>query len=128
MLLETVCNEASEGLSHWGGEIAETDDNVVDVAPEILEKYVGSYRGYWLRNLITVEVTLEDDMLFLRRDPPYAGTGSTEAATSPLLPQSEIAFYCNCGLGFIFTAEGGGMATEVSEVHVSGAWTFRRVL
>ncbi len=125
-LLETVCNEASEGLSHWGGDITEAEERVVEVAPEILAKYIGTYQGYWLRNLITVEVTLEDGALFLLRDPLYT-TGSTEAPKSRLLPLSETAFECSCGLGFIFTAEGEGMATEVSEVHVSGGWTFTRV-
>ena len=125
VLLETVCNESSEGLSHWGGEITEAEEQVVEVAPEILAKYVGTYQGYWLRNLITVEVTLEDGALFLLRDPPY--TTETEDTISRLLPLSETAFECSCGLGFIFTAEGEGMATEVSEVHVSGGWTFTRV-
>ncbi|MCZ6584492.1 MAG: hypothetical protein O6930_00600, partial [Gammaproteobacteria bacterium] len=125
-LLETVCNEASEGLSHWGGDITEAEKRAVEVAPEILAKYIGTYQGFWLRNLITVEVTLEDGALFLLRDPLYT-TGSTEAPKSRLIPLSEIAFECSCGLGFIFTAEGEGMATEVSEVHVSGGWTFTRV-
>ena len=127
-LLETVCNEASEGLSHWGGEITEAEEMVVEVAPEILARYVGTYEGDWLRNLITIEVSLEDGELFLRRNPPYLGPGSTEAAIYGLLPRSETTFECSCGLGFIFTAEGEAMATEISEVHVSGAWTFSRVL
>ncbi len=126
-LLETVCNESSEGVSHWGGEITEAEEKVVEVAPEILAKYIGTYQGYWLRNLITVEVTLEDGALSLRRDPPYI-TGNSETEELWLFAQSDTAFECSCGLGFIFTAEDGGMATEVLEVHVSGAWTFRRVL
>ena len=117
-LLETVCNEASEGLSHWGGEITEAEEKIVEVAPEILAKYIGTYQGYWLRNLITVEVTLEDGALFLRR----------RDRRSALFPQSETSFECGCGFGYIFTAGDEGMATEVSEVHVSGAWTFARVL
>jgi hypothetical protein len=125
-MLETVCNESSEGRSHWGGEITEAEENVVEVAPEILAKYIGTYQGYWLRNLITVEVTLEDGALLLQRDPPY--TTEAEDTISRLLPLSDTAFECSCGLGFIFTAAGEGMATEVSEVHVSGGWTFTRVL
>ena len=126
-LLETVCNEASEGLSHWGGEITEAEENVVEVASEVLARYVGTYTGDWLRNLITAEVTLEDGELYLLRTPPYAETGVNEFAKSLLLPLSETAFECSCGLGFIFTVDGEGMTTEVSEVHVSGAWTFTRV-
>jgi hypothetical protein len=126
-LLETVCNEASEGLSHWGGDITESEEKVVEVAPEILAKYVGTYQGYWLRTLITVDVTLEGGALIMLRDPPYT-TGSSAADRLRLLPLSETAFECSCGLGFIFTAEGDELATEVSEVHVSGGWTFNRVL
>ena len=126
-LLETVCNESSEGLSHWGGEITEAEEKIVEVAPEILAKYVGTYSGYWLRRQITIEVTLEDGALFLERTPPYQEAGITAVEKSQLVPLSETAFECICGLGFIFTAEGEEMATEVSEVHVSGGWAFNRV-
>ena len=126
-MLESVCNESSEGRSHWGGEISEADEKVVDVAPEILARYVGTYEGYWLRMPITVEVTLEDGALFLLRTPPYARNAITSTEKSPLVAVSETAFACICGLGFIFAAEDGGMATEISEVHVSGGWPFRRV-
>ena len=125
-LLETVCNEASEGRSHWGGEITEAEQKVVEVADGILAQYVGTYEGVWLGRLITLEFTLEDGALFLERTPPYEETGFTSAAKSRLLAQSETAFECSCGLGFIFTAEGDEMATEVAEVHVSGAWAFER--
>ncbi len=126
-MLETVCSEASEERSHWGGEIAEADEKVVDVAPEILARYVGTYEGYWLRRPIAVEVTLEDGALFLLRTPPYTRNANVATEKSRLIAQSETAFVCSCGLGFIFAAEDGEMATEVSEIHVSGAWVFRRV-
>jgi hypothetical protein len=126
-LLEAVCNEASEGRSHWSGEITEAEDKAVKVAEEVLARYVGTYQGTWLGDLITAEVTLEDGALFLERTPTYAETGVTEAGKSRLLPQSETAFECSCGLGFVFRAEGEELATEVLEVHVSGAWTFERV-
>ncbi len=126
-LLETVCNESSEGLSHYGGEITEAEQNVVEVAPEILARYVGTYRGNWLRREITVEVTLEDGALYLERTPPYQEAGVAGVEKSELVALSDTSFECICGLGFIFTAEREGMATEVAEVHVSGAWPFRRV-
>ena len=119
-VFETVCNEASEGFTHWGGDITEAEESIVEVAPEILARYVGTYTGNWLSNLITVEVTLEDGELYLLRTPPYAETGINKSAKSLLLPLSETAFECGCGLGFIFIATGEAMATEVSEVHVSG--------
>ena len=126
-LLETVCNEASEGRSHWGGEISEAEEKVVDVAPEILARYVGTYEGYWRQAWARVEVTLEDGALFLLRTPPYGRNAIAESEKSRLIALSETAFECSCGLGFVFTAEDGEMATEVAEVHVSGAWPFPRV-
>ena len=126
-MLETVCNESSEGRSHWGGDISDAEEKVVDVAPEILARYVGTYEGYWLQRPIKLEVTLEDDALFLLRTPPYTRNANTATEKSRLVALSETAFECSCGLGFIFTAEDGGIATEVSEVHVSGAWAFTRV-
>ena len=127
-MLETVCNESSEGRSHWGGDISQAEEKVVEVAPEILSRYVGTYEGYWLRNLIRVEVTLEDGELFLLRTPPYTRNANTTTEKSRLVALSDTAFECSCGLGFIFEAEEGEMATEVGEVHVSGSWSFPRVL
>ena len=126
-MLETVCNEASEDGDRWGGTIIEAEEGAVEVAPEILEKYLGTYMGNWLGAPTTLEVTLEDGELVLLRTPPYAEAEFTGTGTSRLVAQSETAFECSCGLGFIFTVDGDGIATEVSEVHVSGAWVFTRV-
>ena len=117
-MLETVCNEAYAGeRGDWSTDVTGVADEVVDVAAEILARYVGTYRGIYLGNPIAAEVTLEDGELFLQRN---------NAARERLVPQSETAFVRG-GWGYVFTAEGEGMATEVSEVHVSGAWTFSRV-
>jgi hypothetical protein len=126
-MLETVCNEASEESDGWGGAITEAEREAVEVAPDVLARYVGTYTGSWLGAPTTLEVTLEDGALFLLRTPPYAEAEFTGTGRSQLFPQSDNAFECSCGLGFIFTAEGENMATEVSEVHVSGEWIFRRV-
>ena len=99
----------------------------MDVAPEILAEYVGTYRGYWLRNRYTLEVTLEDGALLIERN----GAGNVQRNGTEnlrLIPRSETTFDCSCGWGYIFTRGDEGMATEVAEVHVSGAWPFRRVL
>ena len=125
-LLETVCNEASEAFSHTGGDITEAEEKVVEVDAEILARYVGTYGGVWLGRQITIDVALEDGELVMRRDPPYI-TGSSAAEVLRLFPQSDTAFECSCGLGFVFVAEDGEMATRVDEVHVSGAWPFERV-
>ena len=69
-ILELVCNEASEGgVKHWVGD--KTSDNsvtAVDVDSKLLAKYVGTYKGYWLDNMTTVEVTLKDGALVMRRN------------------------------------------------------------
>jgi hypothetical protein len=122
-MLELVCNEASEGgTKHWvGDKTADARATAVDVAPEVLAKYVGTYQGIWLDNPTTVEVTLEDGALYLRRN---------GGEKSELLAQSETTFVCGTcqwGQPYVFTREGDGMATEVREVQVSGAWIFKRV-
>ena len=125
-MLETVCNEASEDDGRWGGALTEAAQEVVEVAPDILAGYVGTYEGNWLRTQTTLEVTLEEGELFLLRTPPYAEAEFTGTGRSRLVPLSETAFECSCGLGFVFTVDDNGVATEVSEVHVSGEWIFTR--
>jgi hypothetical protein len=121
-LLELVCNEASEGGRHWvGDKTTDSTTKPVQVAPELMAKYVGTYRGYWLDSLTTVEVTLENGGLYIVRN------GSKK---NPLVPQSDTTFVCPAcqwGQPYVFSREGGGMAPQVSEVQVSGAWVFKRV-
>jgi hypothetical protein len=123
VILESVCNEATEGgVKHWVGD--KTTDNratAIDVGQDLLAKYVGTYKGYWLDNMTTLQVTLEDGGLFVVRN---------NGAKSPLLPQSETTFVCpTCQWGqpYVFAREGDGPATQVSEIQVSGAWVFKRV-
>jgi hypothetical protein len=123
-MLELVCNEASEGgTKHWvGDKAADAQATAVAVAPEILAKYVGKYSGIWLDNPTTVEVTLEGGTtLFLSRN---------GGAKNALVAQSETTFVCSTcqwGQPYVFTRDGDGMASEVREVQVSGAWIFKRV-
>ncbi len=128
-LLEVVCNENQRGLSaNWQGELENAEANVVEVSPEILQKYVGSYQGVWLGTPTTAEFVVEAGEFYLIRTPSYSGTGGNSASVkSRLIPQSENAFDCVCGLGFVFTLNEQGEAIRVSEVHVSGAWPFERV-
>jgi hypothetical protein len=122
-MLELVCNEASEGgTKHWvGDKIADAQRTAVAVAPEILAKYVGTYEGIWLDNPTRAEVTLENGALFLARN---------GGEKNQLIAQSETSFVCpTCQWGqpYVFTREGDGMASEIREVQVSGAWIFKRV-
>jgi len=127
-MLEVICNESETGQKHYTGEISQVDSEKVQVPLATLKKYVGTYQGIWLGNLITVEITLEGDGIALTRTPRYSDTGgNTNSAKSRLIAQSQNAFDCTCGVGFLFTVGAGDIATEVSEVHVSGAWPFKRI-
>jgi len=127
-MLETICNESTTGQQHYSGEISQSESEKVQVPLATLQKYVGTYQGIWLGKLITAEITLADGGILLTRTPRYSDTGgNTDSAQSRLVPQSQTAFDCTCGLGFVFTVGADGVATEVLEVHVSGAWPFKRV-
>ena len=121
VMLETVCVEAYLGAErdHWSDSVEGRITTSVEVAPEILARYVGAYRGMYLTNDVTIRITLEDGQLFLQR----GGGGRALLAA-----QSESAFVPEGGgWGYTFTTDSNGMATAISEVHVSGAWTFNRV-
>jgi hypothetical protein len=127
-MLEVVCSESETGQRHYSGEMSQSEQKVVEVPQEVLEKYVGTYRGVWLGSRITAEVTLENGELFLKRTPRYSTSGgNVDYDTSRLIPQSENAFDSSFGLGWIFNVNADGEVTSVSEVHVSGAWPFARV-
>jgi hypothetical protein len=127
-MLETICNESAAGQKHYSGEISKSESEKVRVPLATLQKYVGTYQGLWLGNLITAEITLANGGIVLTRTPRYSDTGgNTNSARSQLVPRSQTAFDCACGLGFEFTVGADGVATEVLEVHVSGAWPFKRI-
>jgi hypothetical protein len=122
-MLELVCNEATEGgVKHWvGDKNADAHATAVEVSAEILGNYVGRYEGIWLDNPTNVVVTFENGALLLSRN------GGQKAE---LIPQSETSFVCpTCQWGqpYVFTRGSDGVATEVREVQVSGAWVFERV-
>ena len=121
VMLETVCTEAYLGgdRDHWSTGVTGQDSTSVEVAPEILARYVGTYRGMYLTNDVTIRITMEDGQLFLQRG---------NAGRAQLAAQNETAFLPEGGgWGYTFTVDGDGMASAISEVHVSGAWTFDRV-
>jgi hypothetical protein len=127
-MLEVICNESETGQQHYSGELSQAEQKVVEVPVETLEKYLGTYRGVWLGNMITAEVTLEDGELYLKRSPRYSDTGGNiDYDVSRLIAQSENAFDSSFGLGWVFNSDADGNVTSVSEVHVSGAWPFNRV-
>ena len=127
-MLEVICNESETGQRHYSGQLDQAENKTVSVPEETLARYVGTYRGAWLGNMITVVVTLDDGELFLTRTPRYSDTGgNTDSDTSRLIPQSQNAFDSRFGLGWVFNVNESGEVESVSEVHVSGAWAFPRV-
>jgi hypothetical protein len=121
-MLELVCNEAAENSAErWtGNKLTDAAQAAVDVPAAVLAGYVGRYEGIWLSNPTAVEVTLGEGRLYVSRN------GSAKAA---LVAQSDTTFVCpSCQWGqpYVFTRGPDGVATQVSEVQVSGAWIFKR--
>ena len=107
-MVDMRCDPTEQGLQHWTGKISDAQRSAVKVAPEILAKYVGIYKGVWARRPRVVEMTLSGGTLFV-------SVGGAEP--EPLASQSEISFSGN--LGYTFIRNDQGIATDVVEMHVS---------
>jgi hypothetical protein len=116
-LLEGVCNEnADNGQEHWIGKLSDTRQSSVHVAPEILAKYVGLYKGPYIGGLRTVEITLSNDSLFMSLN---------GGPRQPIVPQSETDF-SGTGLNYKFVRDASGIATQIVEGHISGDYKYER--
>ena len=116
-ILEAVCNERLDsGQQHWIGRASDAQKSAVKVASEVLAKYVGVYKGIYLRNPRTVEVTLSGGTLSI------SVNGGPKA---PIFPQSETNF-AGTGLTYQFLRNDRGIATDLVEGHVAGDFTFKR--
>jgi hypothetical protein len=115
-LLQAVCNEGQSGREHWVGKISDADKSKVIVAPEILSKYIGVYKGFWGVRPRTVEVSYSGGALFVSVD------GREKQA---LIPQSETRF-SGPGLSYAFVRDDRGIATDMIEGHVSGDYKYPR--
>jgi hypothetical protein len=116
-LIEFVCNESGHGVEHWVGKASDERKNEVQVAPEILAKYVGTYeeqQPYWRKVPRIIELTVSDGRLFANMD----GRGKV-----PLIAASPTLFSGLNGLGVEFLQGGaGGLLVK----HVSGDYKFSR--
>jgi hypothetical protein len=116
-LMESVCGEFPDsGQEHWIGKVSDAQTKAVKVAPEVLAKYVGVYKGIYLRNSEAVEVTLSDGKLFV------ALNGGEKRL---VIPQSETNF-AGTGLSYRFIRDDRGVATHVVESRVSGDYKYER--
>jgi hypothetical protein len=112
-MLETVCETSSD---HWSGRSLGT--SAVNVAPNVLGKYVGVYSGFWVQRPRTVEIVLASDKLVAMID------GAKQAI--PLVARSETLFESSEGLGYRFIVDASGAVTHVEEIHVSGDYRYER--
>jgi hypothetical protein len=116
-LLESVCNENSDsGQDHWVGKLSDDEKSAVKVAPEILAKYVGVYKGPYIQGPRTVEVSFADGALFI---------SVKGGPKQRIFPQSETNF-SGTGLTYRFVRDEHGTATHLIEGHVSGDYTYER--
>ena len=116
-LLESVCNEFTDnGQAHWVGKVSDAEKSAVKVAPEVLAKYVGVYKGIYLQGPRTVDVTFSAGTLF-------AAVNGGEKRR--IIPQSATRF-SGTGLTYLFIPDDHGAATHVVEGHVSGDYKYER--
>jgi hypothetical protein len=81
-----------------------------------MAKYVGVYKGIYLRNPRTVEVTFSGGTL---------SVSVNGGPKQPIFPQSETNF-SGTGLSYQFIRDDHGIATHVLEGHVAGDFTYER--
>jgi len=115
-MIEFICNENNAKiLERWVGKASDERKNEVQVAPEILAKYVGTYEEQpplWRGVPRVVEITLSEGRLFGNMD----GRGAV-----PLIALSKTLFSGLNGLGVEFIQEGALLVK-----HVSGDYRFAR--
>jgi len=116
-MIEWVCNEGRNGLEHWVGKASDERKGEVQVSPEILAKYIGTYEEQpplWRALPRVVRITLSDGRLLADMD----GRGNV-----PLIATSETAFAGLYGFAVEFMQDGsGGLFVK----HVSGNYRFAR--
>jgi hypothetical protein len=118
-MLEAVCELSSD---HWGGSIADAANAGVNVAPDVLARYVGVYTGMYLTNKRTIEVSLSGGQLIAR----IIGAAAVDGGEMrPLIPRSQTVFE-GLGIGYRFIVNDKGEATDVVEIHISGDSRFAR--
>jgi hypothetical protein len=120
-LFEEVCNESPSQREHWIGKASDDQKSRVQVARDVLAKYVGTYQeldpwgpGPHPR---VINITVSDGALFAE----LRGEGKER-----LVPQSETRFSGFFGLGISFVVDGQGVPTHLLEMHVSGNYRFSR--
>jgi hypothetical protein len=117
-LIEAYCDlsQSQSRREHWVGTISDAQRTAVTVAPEVLARYTGTYKGFWIGRPRAVEVTFTGGSLYVAVD------GNERLRLSP---QSATTFKGN-GLGYEFISGTDGRATHMIETHVSGDYKYER--
>jgi hypothetical protein len=120
-MLESVCNEGNTRREHWVGKFSDDKTSQVKVAPEVLAKYVGTYKeqDLWGQgpHPRIIEITVSDGTLVAELN----CRGKTQ-----LMAQSETTFSGFFGWGINFVTDSQGVLTHLLEMHVSGNYRFQR--
>jgi hypothetical protein len=118
-MLESVCERSSD---HWTGSLPDAGNTPVTVAPDVLARYVGVYRGFYLSNKRTIEVSFSDGQLIAK----IIGAAAVDGGEMrPLIPQSQTLFE-GMGIAYQFIVDDKGVATALEEIHISGPSRFPR--
>jgi hypothetical protein len=112
-MVEAVCET---GTDRWTGSLSDTRRAAIEVPPDVLARYVGVYRGRYVQNLRTVEITLVDGELF----------ATINGDSALLIPTAPALFESAQGLAYEFVAEGTDPAAAIVEIHVSGNYRYAR--
>lgn len=116
-MIEWVCTESDQHVERWVGRASDERKGEVQVAPEILEKYIGTYveqPPFWRAIPRVVEITVSNGRVLADMD----GRGKV-----PLIASSDTEFSGLYGLGVEFIQGGsGGLFVK----HVSGNYRFAR--
>src|ERR1700722_19512845 len=116
-MLETICNENDDsGQEHWVGKLTDDERSAVKVAPEVMAKYVGLYKGPYLQGPRTVEVSFSGGALLI---------SVNGGPKQRVFPQSETNF-SGTGLTYRFIRDEHGIGTYLIEGHVSGDYKYER--
>jgi hypothetical protein len=119
-LIEYVCNERGVDRDHWVGTASDEAKSAVQIAPEILAKYAGTYveqPPLWKIVPRVVKITVSDGVLYGDLD----GRGLERQYAS-----SETNFSGFGGLAIEFIRNSQGVVTDLLVKHVSGDYRFAR--
>jgi len=117
-MLETYCDHSSNANNPgtWAGKASDEEKAAVTVAPELLSKYAGVYKGIWGGRPRLVDVTFIEGRVYVAVD---------GHERQPLIPQSATLFAAG-GYYYAFIRDTDGLATHVVESHSTGDYKYER--